>query len=191
MPPKKKYSRKQIIDQAFELAKKEGIENITIRKVAKKLNSSAAPIYQNFDDAEDLINEIIKRTFKLGKKLIEEANSGEKFKDIGLASLHFAQQYPLLFRDLIMNQGNYMSNYDQDFGNSLVKEMQKDSNLNGLNESELKLILLKMRVVHTGLAVMVANGLLSDKFTAQEEEELLDSLAADIIKAAKIKKNKV
>ncbi len=186
MPPKKKYSRKQIIDQAFEIAKKEGIEKITIRKVAKKLNSSVAPIYQNFDDAEALINEVVKRTFKLGKDLIEEVDSGEKFKDIGLASLHFAQQYPTLFRDLMMNQGNYMSNYDQDLGKSLVEEMQKDSDLNDFSESELKLILLKMRIVHTGLAVMVANGLIGDSFSSKEEEELLDSLAQDIIKAAKL-----
>mgnify|MGYP006286543039 CR=1 FL=1 len=186
MPPKKKYTKKQIIDQAFEIAKNEGIEKITIRKVAKKLNSSVAPIYVNFEDAEALINEVIKKTFALGKELIREVNSGEKFKDIGLASLHFAQRYPILFRDLIMNQNNYMSDYDQQLGDALIEEMKEDTNLQDFSESELKNILLKMRIVHTGLAVMVANGLLGDNFSSKEEEELLDSLASDIIKAAKL-----
>ncbi len=186
MPPRKKYTRQQIVDQAFEIAKKEGIEEITIRKVAEKLNSSAAPIYVNFDSAEALINEVIKKTFALGQELVKKANSGDKFKDIGLASLHFAQQYPVLFRDLIMNQKNYMADYDQQLGNTLIEEMKKDSYLEEFSESELKKILLKMRIVHTGLAVMVANGLLGDSFSAKEEEELLDSLAQDIVKAAKL-----
>lgn len=186
MPPKKKYTKQQIINQAFEIAKEDGIEEITIRKVAEKLNSSAAPIYVNFDSAEALIDEVIKKTFALGQELVKEANSGDKFKDIGLASLHFAQQYPLLFRDLIMNQKNYMADYDQQLGNTLIEEMKEDANLKEFSESELKNILLKMRVVHTGLAVMVANGLLGDSFTSKEEEKLLDSLAQDIITAAKL-----
>lgn len=186
MPPKKKYTKKQIIDQAFEIAKKEGIKEITIRKVAEKLKSSTAPIYVNFDSAEALINEVIKKTFDLGKKLVKEADSGDKFKDIGLASLHFAQQYPLLFSDLIMKQNDYLADYDQELGNHLIKEMKEDSNLKNFDESELKRILLKMRIIHTGLAVMVANGLLGDSFSAKEEEELLDSLAQDIILAAKV-----
>jgi AcrR family transcriptional regulator len=186
MPPKKKYTKEQIVEQAFEIAKVEGIEEITIRKVAEKLNSSTAPIYVNFKNAEALINEVIKKTFKLGQKLVKEADSGDKFKDIGLASLHFAQQYPVLFRDLIMNQNKYMADYDQELGKHLIEEMKEDSNLKNFSETELETIFLKMRIIHTGLAVMVANGLLGDRFSAKEEEELLDSLAQDIVQAAKL-----
>lgn len=185
MPPKKKYTKKQIVEQAFEIAKEEGIEEITIRKVAEKLNSSTAPIYVNFDNADALIKEVVKKTFALGEQLIKEADSGNKFKDIGLASLHFAQQYPVLFRDLIMNQKDYMADYDQLLGNHLIEEMKEDANLKDFCESDLKTILVKMRIVHTGLAVMVANGLLGDSFSAEEEEELLNSLAQDIVQAAK------
>lgn len=187
MPPKKKYTKEQIVNQAFEIAKNEGIKEITIRKVAERLKSSTAPIYVNFDSAEALVNEVIKKTFTLGQKLVKEADSGDKFKDIGLASLHFAQRYPVLFRDLIMNQKNYLSDYDQKLGKHLIDEMKEDSNLKNFSESELKTILLKMRIIHTGLAVMVSNGLLGDSFSSKEEENLLDSLAQDIVQAAKLK----
>lgn len=51
MAPKKKFTKDQIIDAAFEIARTEGIEFITIRKVAEKLGGSIAPIYVNFKEA--------------------------------------------------------------------------------------------------------------------------------------------
>lgn len=40
MPPKKKFSEEQIIDAAFEIAKTEGMDSITIRKVAFQMGLS-------------------------------------------------------------------------------------------------------------------------------------------------------
>ncbi|MFK4997460.1 TetR/AcrR family transcriptional regulator [Bacillus sp. N9] len=65
MPPKKKFSKEQIIDAAFEIAKEEGVSNITIRKVANQLGSSIAPIYVNFKDVDELIYEVIKKLWSL------------------------------------------------------------------------------------------------------------------------------
>ena len=52
MAPKKKYSKEKIIDSAFEVARIEGIDSITIRKVAEKMGSSIAPIYVNFNEQD-------------------------------------------------------------------------------------------------------------------------------------------
>lgn len=181
MPPKRKYSKKQIVKKAFEIAKKEGIDSITIRKVAAKLNSSVAPIYVNFNNVEELIQAVIEKTFKLGEELIYEQDTGEPFKDIGLASLKFARKYPILYWDLLKNQGKYMNDYDQSMGNIVIKEMKKDDNLSELSDEKLKEVLLKMRVIQTGISVMVSSGLLPKEFNEKSEEELLDSLAADIV----------
>ncbi len=186
MPPKKKYTKEQIVNEAFEIAKEEGIDNITIRKVAKRLKSSIAPIYVNFQDVEELIGEVIKKTFALGKEFLDEDSSGEPFRDIGMASLRFAREYPVLFRDLIMKQNDYMKDYDQDMGQPLIEEMKRDPQMEGLSETELQNILLKMRVVQTGLSVMIANGLLPMSFGEEEEIKLLDDIAADIVYATRM-----
>jgi len=185
MPPKRKYSKDQIVKKAFEIAKEKGIDSITIRKVAKKLNSSVAPIYVNFDNADELIQAVIEKTFKLGEELIYEQNTGEPFKDIGLASIKFAREYPVLYWDLLKNQGEYMSDYDKNIGNTIIKEMKKDENLKKFSDEKLKEILLKMRVIQTGISVMLSSGLLPKEFNEKSEEELLDSLAADIVYAVK------
>ncbi|MGM0445694.1 MAG: TetR/AcrR family transcriptional regulator [Bacillota bacterium] len=184
MPPKRKYSKEQIVKKAFEIAKKEGIDSITIRKVAAKLNSSVAPIYVNFDNVDELIQAVIEKTFKLGEKLIYEQKTGEPFKDIGLASLKFAREYPVLFWDLLKNQGKYMNDYDNSMGNMIIEQMKEDNNLKEFSDEILREILLKMRVIQTGISVMVSSGLLPKEFDQKKEEELLDSLASDIIYAA-------
>lgn len=39
MPPRTKFSKEAIIDAAFEIAKTEGIDSISVRKVADQLLS--------------------------------------------------------------------------------------------------------------------------------------------------------
>jgi AcrR family transcriptional regulator len=185
MPPKKKYSKEQIIDKAFAIAKKEGLNSITIRKVADKLGSSVAPIYVNFDDVDELTAAVIDKTFALSREILNEQNSGKPFKDIGLASIRFAKEYPVLFKDIIIGDNNYLKNYDQNLGKTLIEEMKKDSDLQDFSEAELEKILLKMRVIQTGLSIMVANGLFPGELEEKKEVELLDEMAEDIVYAAR------
>ncbi|MCC5910765.1 MAG: TetR/AcrR family transcriptional regulator [Clostridiaceae bacterium] len=188
MPPKKIYTREQIIDIAFEIARVVGTKNITIRKVADKLGSSIAPIYVNFKDVDELIQEVVKKTFEVSKEILDAQCSGNPFQDIGLASLRFAKEYPVLFRDIVINQNHYIKNSVEDLDYILIEEMKKDTELQGFSEDELKNILLKMRVFQTGLSVMVSNGLLSDDFDDEDAVQLLNSTATDIVCAARLRR---
>lgn len=98
MPPEKKFSKRQIIDAAFDIAKAEGMEKTTIRKVATELGSSIAPIYVNFNDVNELIGGVIQKVMNVSEQLLIEQNSGNPFRDIGVASIRFAKQHPQLFR---------------------------------------------------------------------------------------------
>lgn len=65
MPLKPKFTKEQIIDSAFQIAKEEGIDKITIRKVANHLGSSSAPIYVNFKDVQELKRAVIKKNRRM------------------------------------------------------------------------------------------------------------------------------
>ncbi|MDO7268959.1 MULTISPECIES: TetR/AcrR family transcriptional regulator [Shouchella] len=188
MPPKKKFSTEQIIEAAWSIAKEEGIDSITIRKVANQLGSSIAPIYVNFSDVEELKQAVVKKVSQFGQQMIHEQNTGSPFGDIGAASLQFAQEYPALVRDLVMKPNDYLQNYDQDMGTELVNHMKTDPELAGFDEKELRMILLKMRAFQTGLTMMVVNRQLPPEFDLKSMRELLDSVAGEIVIAAKIRK---
>ncbi|MEH7238558.1 TetR/AcrR family transcriptional regulator [Bacillus sp. JJ1562] len=188
MAPKKKFSKQQIIEAAFEIAKKEGMSNITIRKVADHLGSSIAPIYVNFNNVDELAEAVMQKVFELSYQLLSEENSGKPFHDIGVASLRFAKEYPVLFRDFVMNQNNYTQNYNQDMGQGLVEQMKGDEDLEAFSDEELMTILLKMRIFTTGLSIMVASGMLPEEFNEEMGVELLDSMATDVIRSAYLQK---
>lgn len=190
MAPKKKFSREQIIEAAFDIARKEGMDRITIRKVADHLESSIAPIYVNFRDVEELKKEVIKKIAHLSRQLLNEHDSGRPFYDIGAASLKFASEYSVLFRDFVMKQNHYLQDYDREMGTRLVEHMKKDDELKGFTDEELSMILFKMRVFTTGLSVMVANGLLPKEYGGDKNRELLEQVGTDLIEAARLRKKK-
>lgn len=184
MAPKTKFKKEQIVDAAFEISRTEGIDSITIRKVAEKLGSSIAPIYVNFKEVDELVQEVIKKTFDISRQILMEQNSGYPFQNIGMASLRFAGEYPVLFRDLVMKKNDHAKHNEQDLI-TLVEMMKGDPQLKGLSEEELMMVLLKMKVFQTGLSVMVANGQLPENFGEEQMIQLLNSTAEDVISAAK------
>ena len=113
MSPKKKYTRDKIIKKAIQFVKKEGIEALTARQLAKELGSSVAPIYVNFEDIGELKRAVIEKIFEKIQESAKDEHTGEIFLDIGITSLNLADEYSKLFRDLIMGNHNYLSDYDQ------------------------------------------------------------------------------
>ena len=188
MAPKQKFTKQEIIIAAFDLAREKGLDSITIRSVAQKLGSSISPIYVNFNTIDELIQEVVKRTFEISRQMLMEQNSGHPFRDIGIASLRFANEYSVLYRDLIIKNNPHMK-YENENSDLVIEQMKKDPMLSHFSDEELKTILFKMQTFQTGLSVMVANKLLPEDFNDEKLIEIFDSTAADVIAAARLRKN--
>ncbi len=87
MPPKTKFNKENIIEAAFEIAKENGFSAITARSVAKRLGSSVAPIYVNFETIENLIESVVQRVFAISNELMAKQTGPNIFENIGKASL--------------------------------------------------------------------------------------------------------
>ena len=190
MGPKVKFTKEQIIDTAFGIAQTEGFDSITMRKIAEKMGSSVAPIYVNFKNNNELIEAVIDRIISISQQLLIEESTGDPFQDMGRASLRFAMEYSVLFRDLVMKNNEYMKDYDKKIIPSLIVEMKKDPELEDFTEDELKTILLKMRVFQLGLSIMVANDLLPEDYKEKDLMNIMSSAANDVIRSAKLEKTK-
>ncbi len=188
MAPKVKFSREQIIDAAFEIAQTEGIDAITMRKIAKKINSSVAPIYVNFKDVNELNEALMEKIISISLQLIKEENSVNPLIRMGKACLRFAMEYSVIFRDLVAKNGKYMQGYDIKMMPALMEEIQKDAELRGLPVDELKKILLKIIIFQLGLSIMAANSLLPEELSKQDMMDILSSATDDVIMSAKLKR---
>ena len=173
MAPKKKFTKDQIIDAAFEIARVEGVNSITIRKVAEKLGGSIAPIYVNFKEIGELLEGVYEKTFEVSRQILLEQNSGHPFQDIGAASIRFAREYPMLFRDIVM-QKNDQAKHNEEETRHFIHIMRTDPDLSGLSDNELMTILLKMKTFQVGISVMAANDLLPEDYTEERMIQLIE-----------------
>lgn len=188
MPPKVKFSKDAIIEAAFEIAKTEGIDQITIRKVADRVGSSIAPIYVNFPDIEALKQAVRVKIRELSQQLMSVKHSPDPFLNIGIASLKFARAYPVLFKSLAMDkaalQGETGLPMEQVLG-----EMRTEPELADIPDEELMGFLFRIRAFQLGLSIMDLNGSLPEQADEAWLIDMLDQTATDLMVGALMRLN--
>src|SRR6202162_3061543 len=95
----KKFLRQEILDAASELFVKEGYENVSMRKIAEKIEYSPTTIYLYFKDKADLLDCICEEPFaRLVRKqnAIDQAVADpiERLKKGLRAYIEFGLKYP-------------------------------------------------------------------------------------------------
>ncbi len=105
MPPKAKFTKKQVTTAALDIVRKEGIDALTARTLAKKLGSSACPIFtvfENMEEAQRAVTDSAKACYKgyVEKGLAETP----AFKGVGKQYILFAIEKPKLFQLLFMKE---------------------------------------------------------------------------------------
>ena len=104
MPPRAKFTREEIIEAAFGIARTEGFDKITARELGKKLQSSARPIFTVFESMDEVKTAVIDRAKELYGRYIADALQQElAFKGVGMAYITFAIEEPKLFQLLFMS----------------------------------------------------------------------------------------
>lgn len=187
MPPRTKFDKNTIVDAALEVAKERGFSGVTARSVAKRLNCSVAPIYVNFTTVDDLVEAVVQQVFAMSEELLAKQKGKSLYENIGKASLAFAREYPVLFRELTIQPNPYMTSYET-IENAMVEALAKDEAMHDWTFKERKRLLLKLRAFQMGLSVMVSNGHVPLWLDNQEFDDLLMEVGEDLILAQQIKR---
>ena len=160
MPPKPKITRDMVIDAAFEVARKTGVENINARTVSKKLNCSTQPVMYHFATIEELRKAAYTKTDNYHIEYL--MNIPETQEDImlgiGVNYIRFAVEEPYLFRFLFQS-GFVVENSLLEMINSeelipVISAMQEEMDMN-IEQTKEVFITLAM-FVH-GYASIIAN----------------------------------
>ncbi|ABX42134.1 TetR/AcrR family transcriptional regulator [Lachnoclostridium phytofermentans] len=187
MPPQKKISKEDIEEAAFLIAKEEGFSGITARNVAKHLGCSVAPIYVNFTTIDVLIEAVIVRVFAISDELLAKQKGQYAFENVGKASLAFAREYPVFFRELIMQPNPYMDSYDA-VEKKILEQLAEAESMSGWTLEERRNLLLRMRIFQTGLSVMIANGHIPSWLDDKAVEAVLFETGRDLLCIQKMKR---
>lgn len=179
MARKEQISKQMILDGAFDLLQKEGIEMLTARKLATHIGCSTQPIFRSYKNMDELYHEV----FDKAKLYYENycvnyvREYDTPFLDLGLCYIQFAKEELNLFKLLFLTRhddDNTM--YDLINGNEngfVIKELRRISNLDMNKAGD---IFMKVFVFMHGMACMAISGELD-----LSKEEVLPTLRDTII----------
>lgn len=100
--------RELILNAANEIIRKEGLEKLSIRKIAAKIEYSPAIIYHYFHDKEDIINIIMKKSYeKIIAVLSSSENSNytpeDKIRHSLRKYIYLALEMPEEYKTILLN----------------------------------------------------------------------------------------
>lgn len=118
MPPKEKISKATIQDTAFEMTREYGFALVTARKLAEKLSCSTQPIFRQYENMEELREDLyyISAGFFCDRILSKKSRTKPAYLTMALSYIELAQEEKNLF-ELIASV--------DDFGTQTIQEYLK------------------------------------------------------------------
>ncbi len=105
----KQKMRKLILKTAMKLFLEEGFENITIRRIAEKIEYSPATIYLYFKDKDEILytlhNEGFEKLYRLQLKTLSIKDPLERLREQGEMYISFALENPEFYDLMFMMRG--------------------------------------------------------------------------------------
>lgn len=179
MPPTVRFTRDAVLHAACQLMRREGMEALNARAIAKELGGSTQPIFRLFTNMEDLHRELIlyvARQFQAHAEA-DMAQSDSPYIQLCTTYLLYGRDEPELFKLLFMrdrvSEGEYsdQKNFDLVF-NIIKKETPLD------DETALRFFERTWLFIH-GLAVCIAT-----KYIPCQDERYLISMVKEAYNAA-------
>ena len=172
MPAKEKVTKEMIIDAAFAVARKAGVENINARTVSERLNCSTQPVMYQFSTIKELKRAVYARADSYHSEYLMNLKSPQKgvMLGIGMNYIRFAIEEPHLFRFLF--QSDYLSGatllelIDADELTPVLSAMQKALNM---SMEQTKKVFLTIFLFAHGYAGIIANN------SVKYDEEIIKS----------------
>jgi AcrR family transcriptional regulator len=155
MPPPISFSQDVILQEAFEIVRQEGLDALTARKIAQRLQCSTQPVYSAFGSMADLHAAVLQKakTYAI-QYLLQEVQEHSPFLAIGMQYFRFAQAEPQLFKLLFLSPVEAEDSPLRFMPESLLTRMQADPELGGLSAASLKRLFTTMWTFTHGLATL-------------------------------------
>ncbi len=172
MPPKVRFQQQDIVDAAYHLARRQGLDAITARSVAAEIGCSTQPIFRVFENMDQLKQCVLAKATERFSEFIADSRQRcqSTFKSLGIAYLLYAMEEPHLFHMVFLRKHEPRLKQLDDFTckDFVIQALMEQC---CFNQEQAKSINLHMWIYTYGLAAMLATNQL--KFTEKELNALL------------------
>ncbi len=176
MPPKARLTKTEIVNAALDIVRESGERALNARSLAGKLACSTQPVFSNFENMDELREEVARTAYGLYLGYTErELASGEypHYKSTGMAYIRFAKDEPELFRFLFMSaeRRDLPTVADSFLEENIIPVIVKNL---GISKEEARIFHLKMWIFVHGIATMFATSY------CDIEWELVSQMTSDV-----------
>lgn len=182
LAPKERFTEEILLDCAFEMVKKNGIDSVNARDLAKELGCSTKPIFRVFASMDDLKYAIYERASKLYNERMFQGLHESSFLGMGLAYINFAREEKKLFELLFLSNKYKISSFSD-----LLNDVENQgiiaiiSKLTGLTQTSAKTLFIDIWLTTHGIATMCATN------TCDLDSSEIESILKDVFEGVKQK----
>lgn len=182
LAPKERFTEEILMDCAFEMARKSGIDSVNARDLAKELGCSTKPIFRLFSSMDDLKYAIYERAGNLYNERMVQGLQESSFLGMGLAYINFAREEKKLFELLFLSNKYKISSFSD-----LVNDLENQgiialiSKLTGLKQTSAKSLFIDIWLTTHGIATMCATN------TCDLDSSEIESILKDVYEGVKQK----
>lgn len=98
MARRRRFIKEDILEAAFQIVRKCGMEHLTARAIARELKSSTMPIYSTVSSMREVEEAVVKRSWRVLQDYQSRSISGDAFIDMGLGYVLFSKEEKYLFK---------------------------------------------------------------------------------------------
>jgi AcrR family transcriptional regulator len=154
---KRVFTQQDVIDAGLAVVRRDGLDQLSARRVAEGLGASTRPVYSNFPTMEALADAVKQAAVRELLASTRVKRTGNAFLDLGLGVLTFVWDWPQLYAALFLAPA---TGYDP--GMDLLEELTRATaeipELKPLSPFERAVVLKKAAIFTHGLATEICQG---------------------------------
>lgn len=173
--PKQRITKEMVVDAAFEIARRDGMEKATVKAIAEKLGCSVQPIYSYCRNMDGLRSDIAKKAGSFVREYVcGSIDREDLFRSTGHAYVKIAKEEPHIFRLYLFQERKNISSLDDLYRaetNPVVAEMIANSF--HISISAAKRLHLNMLIYTIGIGTIfsvTSSSISENEIFAQQEQ---------------------
>lgn len=182
--PKQRITKEMIVNAAFDITRKDGLEKVTVKSIADKLGCSVQPIYSYCQNMEGLRNEVAEkaRTF-VQKYIIHSIHKEDLFRSTGQAYIKIAKEEPHIFRLYLFQERPNVSSlndlYHKETNPAMAGIIAKNLHISVEQAKQLHLNML-IYTIGIGTIFSVTSSSISEEEIFQQHEKAYQAFLNNI-----------
>lgn len=186
MPPANKFTKAQIIEAGLQLLREQGIEAVTARALAERLQSTPRPIFSYFSTMEEVKDALTQAAGAVYNHYIRSAIEEERsYMAVGLAYIRLAREEKQIFRLLFMSDCLGKRRYRQ-MDENMPAIFQTIARQAGITIQQAEALHFRMWIFTHGIASLLCTG--ACEISQAETEVLLIDAYKGLLRSYKEEK---